>query len=175
MTPAEIATHLFTQRRNWARADVAAGKLAPEQANDRLRPWLHLAAMASAQAAAGDSANKAAALPELQEWGDTIFPYPASSSRQAIGQQEIRAGEPVRVPLAVTLPLSRGERDNALAVLARARDDALNAFDQHPSPAAVEAARQLTTLANHLVAPAYRPSSSPRPPSRGPASLEQAA
>lgn len=150
MTPAEIATHLFTQRRNWARADVAAGKLTAEQANDRLRPWLHLAAMAGAD------------LPHLQEQGETVFPFE-------------RAGEPVRVPLAVTLPLSRGERDNALAVLARARDDALNAFDQHPSPAAVEAARQLTTLANHLVAPAYRPSSSPRPPSRGPASLEQAA
>jgi hypothetical protein len=131
-SPADTAAAAFRQRQAFASKQVGAGALTAGDAEARLRPWLHIAAIAGSE------------LPELTEHATVIFPSE-------------RAGQTVRVPLAVSLPLTRGERDTALTELARARDAALDEFDTHPAAAKIEVTRALCRLADHLGAPAWRP------------------
>lgn len=131
MTPRDIAAYQFGHRRSWLARQVTDGKLAHADAEARLRPWLHLAAMAGAE------------IDAVYEDHIQVFPYD-------------RAGQPVQVPL--VLSLSQADRTAALAELARARDAAIEAVPD-PSDAgfsrASTAAHNLQNLAAYLGAPPY--------------------
>lgn len=124
MTPAQTAAAEYTRRRAWLAAQVTAGELAADSAEARLRPWLHLAAIAGAE------------IPAVYE--DTIYLFPWDL-----------AGQPARIPLALTLTLA--DRTAALTALARARDAAVAASERDPRK--LDHARALDRLAWHLLAP----------------------
>ncbi len=150
MTPAAIAAGEFTSRRAWLAGQVEQRLMAEREANDRLRPWLHIAAMAGARIEA------------VHEAGVIVFPFE-------------RAGEDVAIPL--ILSLSQAQRHAARAELARARDAAiLAAGDRGEAPGGnlFERAQGLVILARHLGAPPYLPSSS-RASTRDPAKQGAAA
>lgn len=150
MTPAQTAADQFTHRRAAAARRVAEGRWSPTEAEARLRPWLHIAAMAHAQ------------LDLCTEEFTVIFPY--AGAQAAAGDstdKRPRAGEAVRIPLA--LSLSQAERAAALAELAAARDAALDTVDRmvlgedQPHQRALAQARALDRLARHLGAPPWQP------------------
>lgn len=129
MTYAETAAAQFTQRRAWLSREVREGRLTPDVADDRLRPWLHLAAIAGAQ------------LDAVFEDGVTLFPFD-------------RAGQPARLPM--SLFLTADDRAAALDQLGRARDAAIHVSETQPDR--TDQARALDQLARHLGAPPHNPS-----------------
>lgn len=131
MTPAELAAYHFGQRRAYAAKQVAKHAVTAEDANARVLPWLHIAAMAGAQ------------IDAVYEDHIQIFPYD-------------RAGQSVQVPLALTL--TQAQRATALAELARARNAALDALPDPSDPGFPRAstiAHGLQNLAAYLGAPPY--------------------
>lgn len=132
MTAREIAAYQFGHRRAWLAREVADRKRTQADAEHRLLPWLHIAAMAGAQI-------DAVYQDHLQ-----IFPYD-------------RAGQTVQVPLA--LSLSQAQRTAALAELARARDAAFDAVDRalndEDRTRRIQQARSIALLAHDLDAPPY--------------------
>ncbi len=131
MTPAELAAYHFGQRRAYASKKVARRELTVEDAEARVRPWLHIAAMAGAQ------------IDAVYEDHIQIFPYD-------------RAGQSVQVPLAIRL--TTPDRNAALAELARARDAAIDALPDPSDPGFSRAstiAHGLQNLAAYLGAPPY--------------------
>lgn len=131
MTPAELAAYHFGQRRAYAAKQVAKRAVTAEDANARVLPWLHIAAMAGAQ------------IDAVYEDHIQIFPYD-------------RAGQSVQVPLA--LALTHAQRAAALAELARARNAALDAVPDPSDPGFSRAstiAHGLQNLAAYLGAPPY--------------------
>lgn len=142
MTPAAISAAEYTSRRAYLAREVAAGRMARDEAEARLTPWLHLAAICGAE------------VPGTVEDGLHLYPWD-------------RAGQPAQVPL--VLSLSPAERTEALRALANARDAAILACAQvagggggasarSSSPKGgsadrVSRARNLMRLASHLGAP----------------------
>lgn len=124
MTHAQIAADEYTSRRAWLAREVEAGRMARAEAEQRLTPWLHLAAICGAE------------VPGTVEDGLHLYPWD-------------KAGQPAQIPL--RLSLSPADRTEALRALAAARDAAI--LVSSTSPEKTERARALMRLADHLGAP----------------------
>lgn len=131
MNSAEIARQEFLRRRAWLVREYGEGRIALDEAEARLRPWLHAAAMIGAQ------------LDLCVDHHVVIYPW-------------ARAGEAMRIPLA--LSLSPDQRNEARFAVARARDAAVcyaEAASGEERARLIPPARALALLAHDLCAPPF--------------------
>ena len=142
-TAREIAADQFGHRRAWLAREVAERKRTQADAERRLLPWLHIAAMAGVGSCSEAIASKDVIDAVYQDHLQ-IFPYD-------------RAGQTVQVPL--VLSLSQDQRTAALGELARARDAAFDAVDRalndEDRARRIQQARSIALLAHDLDAPPY--------------------
>lgn len=137
MTPlAATAAEQYRRRRAWLSRELAERRIVAAEAQAKLLPWLHVAALAGAE------------IEGVTERGVTIYPWD-------------RAGQPVDIPL--VLSLTKEDRTAALEALAAARDAAVEAADPveaEPGPLNDRALREalgLAALARHLGARPHVP------------------